>query len=119
MSTALSRDREDDDELSRSPKRIKVDVPSAEAEETVGSETHCTDANCILPPSHILLGNQLSSSSSCTTRQLLESDVGITEYISRDIPPVLGIIKQRYDACFPRVLHSWANPGSRISWCSR
>lgn len=119
MSTALSRDREDDEELSRSPKRVKVDEPSTDAEETVGSETHCTNATCILPPSHVLLGNQSSSHSSCTTRQLLESDVGITEYVSRDIPPVRGIIKQRYDAHLPCVLHSWANQGSRISWCSR
>ena len=107
MSAALSRDREDDDEHSRPQKRVKVDAPSTDAEETVGGETHCANSNCILPPSHVLLGDQLSSSSSCTTRQLLESDVGITEYISRDIPPVWGIIKQRCGLSFIRVLHSW------------
>ncbi|KAL4081653.1 pseudouridine synthase [Scleroderma yunnanense] len=96
MSTTISRDREDDDEQSRSPKRVKVDTLSTDADEILRSETQCTDPDGILPPSHVLLGNQPSSSSSSTARQLLESDVGITEYISRDVPPVCGIIKQRF-----------------------
>ena len=118
MSAALSRDREDDDEHSRPQKRVKVDAPSTDAEETVGGETHCANSNCILPPSHVLLGDQLSSSSSCTTRQLLESDVGITEYISRDIPPVWGIIKQRCGLSL-FVCFTHGNQGLRTSWCRR
>ncbi|KAI6105807.1 tRNA pseudouridine synthase D [Pisolithus sp. B1] len=74
MSTTTSRDREDDDAQFRSPKRAKVEDPSL---------TDVDETNDASP-------------SSCTTRQLLESDVGITEYVSRDVPPICGIIKQRF-----------------------
>lgn len=104
MSTTTIRDRDDDDDAQfRSPKRVKVEDPSLtgvdetnEASTTTSTDTSCTDPSCILPPSHVLLRNRLSSPSSCTTRQLLESDVGITEYVSRDVPPICGIIKQRF-----------------------
>ncbi|KAI6047420.1 pseudouridine synthase [Pisolithus marmoratus] len=101
MSTTTSRDREDDDGQFRSPKRAKLEAPSladvdGTNEATASADAGCTDPNCILPPSHVLLCNRLSTPSSCTTRQLLESDVGITEYVSRDVPPICGIIKQRF-----------------------
>lgn len=121
MSTIASRDREDDEERSRSPKRARVDSavvddteldghahPTHEQSETrTDAETEvdtidpvaadCTDPGCVLPASHVLLPSRASptSFSSCATRQLLERDVGITEYISQDVPPIHGIIKQR------------------------
>ncbi|KAI6035142.1 tRNA pseudouridine synthase D [Pisolithus orientalis] len=101
MSTSTSRDRDDnDDEQFRSLKRAKVEASSADVDErnegTTVTGADCTDPSCILPSSHVLLRNRLSIPSSCTTRQLLESDVGITEYVSRDVPPICGIIKQRF-----------------------
>ena len=49
----------------------------------------------LLPPSRSLLGasrNSLAKSEGHT----LEFDVGISEYISKDLPPMHAIIKQRY-----------------------
>ncbi|KAI9574709.1 tRNA pseudouridine synthase D [Boletus coccyginus] len=89
--SASIREREDDDNGARSPKRTKTtefdgnDInKSSQAEES------------ILPPSHILLGLSSPSTASGGPRQLLECDVGISEYISRDLPPIRGIIKQRF-----------------------
>jgi tRNA pseudouridine13 synthase len=50
----------------------------------------------ILPPSHSLLGTSppLQDESGAIIR-LMESDVGISEYIAKDVPKIAGIIKQR------------------------
>ncbi|KAH7887645.1 tRNA pseudouridine synthase D [Phlebopus sp. FC_14] len=94
MSTSVIREREDDDERSRSPKRSRVGDPT---EEHVVEITERRDQpESILPPSHILLGNGLPLLTPGQFRQLLESDVGISEYISRGILPINGIIKQRF-----------------------
>ena len=45
---------------------------------------------CILPSSRSLIGSRLHEDS-----HIVESDVGITEYISRDLQPIHGTIKQR------------------------
>lgn len=47
----------------------------------------------ILPPSHSLLTSLQRPVGS--TIQFGEEDVGITEYISQDLTPIQGIIKQR------------------------
>ncbi|KIJ70068.1 hypothetical protein HYDPIDRAFT_23214 [Hydnomerulius pinastri MD-312] len=98
MSTSITREREDDEEQSRSPKRTKVDsLPDAPAvSETTKNTPDKSEPESILPPSHILLGKSSPPISSSGLRQLLESDVGISEYISRDVPPISGIIKQRF-----------------------
>ena len=51
----------------------------------------------ILPPSHSLLGTAppLQDESGAIVR-LMESDVGISEYIAKNVPRINGIIKQRY-----------------------
>ena len=51
----------------------------------------------VLPPSHSLLGTTppLQDESGAIIR-LMESDVGISEYIAKKIPKINGIIKQRY-----------------------
>jgi tRNA pseudouridine13 synthase len=51
----------------------------------------------ILPPSHSLLGTAppLQDESGAIIR-LMESDVGISEYIAKNVPKISGIIKQRY-----------------------
>ena len=50
----------------------------------------------ILPPSHSLLGTAppLQDESGAIIR-LMESDVGISEYIAKNVPKINGIIKQR------------------------
>lgn len=52
-----------------------------------------------LPPSRTLLGeSHVKLSDKNTTGHTLEFDVGISEYISKSLPPIHAIIKQRYSA---------------------
>ena len=54
----------------------------------------------LLPPSHALLGvTRGGEPDEDGFTQMLETDVGISEYAGRDIPPIQGVIKQRR-ACF-------------------
>ncbi|KAG2056320.1 tRNA pseudouridine synthase D [Suillus hirtellus] len=111
MSSSAIREREDDEELARSPKRAKVDQlvddgpivadtsPPMSAVIATGdskeNHTSAVAAESVLPPSHTLLGIAPTFSSN-GLRQVLQTDVGISEYISRDVPPISGIIKQRF-----------------------
>jgi tRNA pseudouridine13 synthase len=54
------------------------------------------DRETILPPSHFLLGSAppLQDENGAIIR-LMESDVGISEYIAKDVQRIGGIIKQR------------------------
>jgi tRNA pseudouridine13 synthase len=63
-------------------------VPSASA--------HTATSENILPPSHSLLGTTppLQDEDGAIIR-LMESNVGISEYIAKDVPKITGIIKQR------------------------
>ena len=56
-----------------------------------------TTNEIILPPSHSLLGTPppLQDENGAIIR-LMETDVGISEYIAKDVPKISGIIKQRY-----------------------
>jgi len=97
------------DNTSEAPplKRLKVD-DTVEEPTTQGSasdlsatlpeapKVHTTTSETILPPSHSLLGTAppLQDESGAIIR-LMESDVGISEYISKDVPKISGIIKQR------------------------
>lgn len=49
----------------------------------------------ILPPSHTLLNIGAPCFNSDGVIQIREEDVGISEYLRRDIPIIKGIIKQR------------------------
>ena len=107
------REREDDNQdLERSPKRVKVfeihgdDVVMQDAEETIPqaeagpSETNAQSDDSsgnLLPPSHALLGLPLPECSpDGTLQKIMETDVGISEYVGHDVPTIGGIIKQRY-----------------------
>ncbi|KAG6378689.1 hypothetical protein JVT61DRAFT_12960 [Boletus reticuloceps] len=95
---AAIREREDDDREPRSPKRIKTSDfdDNHTVSESLQAEHESQEAQeSILPPSHILLGLNPPQTTSGGLRQLLERDVGISEYITRDLPPIRGIIKQR------------------------
>ena len=96
-------------ELARSPKRTKVDEladvddgpivvdtsPLMKAALVAAdSKDDSPSTESVLPPSHTLLGI-VPTFSSDGLRQVLQTDVGISEYISRDVPPISGIIKQR------------------------
>ncbi|KAF9247319.1 tRNA pseudouridine synthase D [Melanogaster broomeanus] len=101
MSTSIARERDDDDdEALRSTKRTKIDDITDEHAPGEIIQTQSTpdkpESKSILPPSHVLLGVSSPPTSSEGLRQLLESDVGISEYISRDVAPFSGIIKQRF-----------------------
>ncbi|KAH7929415.1 tRNA pseudouridine synthase D [Leucogyrophana mollusca] len=112
MSSATIRERDTDDEdLTRSPKRTKVSdvlepdtVAPTETGEQADSDVVPTlprakasvEDESVLPPSHVLLGIPSPTLSADGLRQVLESDVGISEYIGRDVPPISGIIKQRF-----------------------
>lgn len=66
-----------------------------------------TTNETILPPSHSLLGTAppLQDESGAIIR-IMESDVGISEYIAKDVPKMSGIIKQRCALRFvPQVGH--------------
>ncbi|KAH9049179.1 tRNA pseudouridine synthase D [Lactarius hengduanensis] len=89
-------------------KRIKIDDTAAEtniqaatppASSVISPDTAVPNelgAN-ILPPSHSLLGiaPPLQDENGAIIR-LMESDVGISEYVAKDAPKIGGIIKQRF-----------------------
>lgn len=78
-------------EESRPPKRTRVNESSTEERE----QEEISES--ILPPSHVLLGTSAPSlAPDGLIHKILETDVGISEYIARDIPKISGIIKQRY-----------------------
>lgn len=85
------RAREDDNDLQRSPKRTKLDSDDA-AEPAKLEEAKVP----LLPPSHALLGLPTPEETGPNgTRQILETDVGISEYTGQNVPSIVGIIKQR------------------------
>ncbi|KAI0307293.1 pseudouridine synthase [Multifurca ochricompacta] len=79
----------------RSHERESLDDP---AEVPPSKKLKATnDQETILPPSHSLLGTtppQQDENGSII--RLMESDVGISEYISKNVPKIGGIIKQRF-----------------------
>ena len=54
-------------------------------------------AENLLPPSRVLLGDPpvADLKEAASSGHTLEFDVGISEYISKDLPPMHAIIKQR------------------------
>jgi len=103
MSTesAPTRERElDDSQDGRPLKRTKLDESSTEPQTSgaLSKETYIKSEN-LLPPSHILLGTSKPAfTPDGNTYRILETDVGISEYISRDVSKISGIIKQRYNS---------------------
>lgn len=88
----LHRPRGDDTPATDQPptKRQKTD----DSQEQSPAEVVRTP---LLPPSHALLGvPEHEESDEDGFVQMLETDVGISQYVGRDVPPVRAVIKQRY-----------------------
>lgn len=89
--TTALRPREDDTPAVEEPptKRQKLSVNQAQGPSEVVKAP-------LLPPSHALLGitsDREPDGDGFT--QMLETDVGISEYVGRDITPIRAVIKQR------------------------
>lgn len=101
MSSSVRAREQDGDDSERSPKRTKVDdadtIVFAEADVVANSQDIELPflQNNPLPPSHALLGVPQQDISKSPFFRLTESDVGISEYIGRDVSKIDGIIKQR------------------------
>lgn len=95
---SVTRERDlDDTEDARPQKRTRIDDSLADDENDEALETTAPpQAENLLPPSHVLLGTTKPSlPSDGSIYKVLETDVGISEYISCDVPEISGIIKQR------------------------
>lgn len=89
--TTPHRSREEDAPAVDQPptKRLKLDNPQ------VPTTSDAVKAP-LLPPSHALLGiTRDEEPDGDGFTQMLETDVGISEYVGRDIPPIQAVIKQR------------------------
>lgn len=88
---SLHHPRDDDTPAADRPptKRQKVDdIQAQNLTEVVKTP--------LLPPSHSLLGvTRRGEPDEDGFTQMLETDVGISEYVGRDIPPIHAVIKQR------------------------
>ena len=104
MSTARPRE-EDDLATAPSAKRAKLD------EEKTAEDVEMADAlgdaeadaapekvaESLLPPSHSLLNAPSPVyTPDGSMQRIMETDVGISEYVGHDVPQINGIIKQRY-----------------------
>lgn len=102
MSATRPRDEDQADD-ERSPKRTKVteDVPPVEASaSSVVEETTTVEEKkqpeSLLPPSHALLNAPSPVyTPDGSMQRIMETDVGISEYVGHDVPKIEGIIKQR------------------------
>ena len=94
----------DDNEDSRLPKRLKMDVdPVTELQEsakdvdmTAAASKLKYQSEDLLPPSRTLLPYKRTDGSVHDVFRISEPDVGISEYMSSDGSRIVGIIKQRY-----------------------
>jgi tRNA pseudouridine13 synthase len=108
-----SSGREPLDNTTEAPpsKRLKIEDT---AEESKSAPVEPSDSasvatkGTILPPSHSLLGTAppLQDENGAIIR-LMESDVGISDYIAKHVQKIGGIIKQRYalDLVLPKEGH--------------
>ena len=93
MFSSVIHEREQDDaDLERYTKRSKTDT---ETKEDQVATSHNEEVEHILPASHALLGIPLPVAKERSALNILEEDVGISEYIGRGEAKVEGIIKQR------------------------
>ena len=98
--TTLHRLREEDPPAADQPptKRPKLDNHQAQNPSEVVKAP-------LLPPSHALLGiTKDGEPDGDGFMQMLETDVGISEYVGRDIPPIQAVIKQRCAHYFNQLL---------------
>lgn len=100
------RDLADEHDSERSSKRAKlndensptsvVEPATGPSVQTPSNDQKLVKEESLLPPSHVLLGTTppLTSEDGAMLR-IMETDVGISEYIAKDVPKIEGIIKQR------------------------
>ena len=98
LSSVIHEREQDDADLERYTKRSKTDTETKEDQAATTRNSHNGEAEHILPASHILLGMPLPVAKEALN--ILEKDVGISEYIGRGEAKVEGIIKQRL-VCSP------------------
>ena len=107
MSAIRARDdAKVDADHDRPQKRVKLDdgAGSVDAADSAVAEVKAEDATptakepeSLLPPSHALLNAPAPVyTSDGTMQRIMETDVGISEYIGHDVLRIEGIIKQRY-----------------------
>jgi tRNA pseudouridine13 synthase len=96
LSSVIHEREQDDADLERYTKRSKTDTETKEDQAATNEE-----AEHILPASHALLGIPLPVAKEGSGLNILEKDVGISEYIGRGEAKVEGIIKQRL-VCSPQ-----------------
>lgn len=88
MSFIIHERDQDDNDIERYTKRVKLDKDD-ETSESDASKDH------ILPPSHALLGIPFPAAKEGQPLNFREPDVGISEYIGSGGARIEGIIKQR------------------------
>lgn len=128
MSATRSRDEHEDIDAP-SPKRTKLDETEQSSEDVVMTDApSATDAaapskevESLLPPSHALLGAPSPVyTPDGSMQKIMETDVGISEYVGHDIPRIQGIIKQRYaPPLCPSVAKLRSPQGSQTSWLTK
>ncbi|KZT41182.1 tRNA pseudouridine synthase D [Sistotremastrum suecicum HHB10207 ss-3] len=100
MSTTAIRARDEDEEPTREAKKARTDAADTPVEGLEGQAKQASNKTYqldnLLPPSHVLLNLPRSESHSGASPIIREEDVGISEYISSAVPPIEGIIKQRF-----------------------
>lgn len=100
LSSVIHEREQDDADLQRYTKRSKTDTETKEDRAATTQSSH-EEAEHILPASHALLGIPLPVGKEHSALNILEKDVGISEYIGRGEAKVEGIIKQRL-VCTPQ-----------------
>ncbi|KAG8683944.1 hypothetical protein FRC08_013985, partial [Ceratobasidium sp. 394] len=93
MSAEAHASRPLDETTDAEPPSKRVKLASDPVPEVADSPSKNYDVDNLLPPSTALLGLQVQDG---YVFQGSEKDVGITEYISHDVPSIEGIIKQRF-----------------------
>lgn len=99
MASVTIREREQDDaDFERYSKRPKVEDTTQKVDGSSAgpAATEPVQPDNILPPSHILLNAPKAVDTSDGVFRLLETDVGISEYVGKGVSKIEGIIKQRF-----------------------
>lgn len=87
------------DPMAYSPPISQAGTPESAAPSTAPSQS-------LIPPSHVLLETTPPAySEDGMLLRIMETDVGISEYIAKNTPKIGGIIKQRYEISLRSLLY--------------